>query len=443
MFHNILIANRGESAVRIIRACRELGIHTISVYSQLDRISPHVRLADESVCVGADESKNSYLNALNILSAARLKGAEAVHPGIGFFAEDDSFAQLCADSGIVYVGPSPRVIQTMGNKLSAKQYVKDLRVPVLPGTQSQITSVAEAERLASQMGYPVIIKAAGGGGGKGMRVAPTPEAFADMYLTCGLEAKNAFGNEELLIEKYVSRARHVEVQIMGDMFGNVVHLGDRECSVQSGKQKFIEEAPCGFIDQKLRRTLSNHALVIARAVGYVGVGTVEFLVEPNGDFYFLEMNTRLQVEHTITEMISGIDIVSEQIRIHAGEPLSVLQEDVTLHGHSIECRICLSAANTGKQIQFRMLPCGFDVRCESGVMNGSPVVWRYDPLLLKVIVKARDRPRAIQKMKIALDEVMMYGVKTNLAAHKETLQDEKYVSGDFGIIDFEDRFRYV
>ena len=440
MFTNILIANRGESAVRIIRTCKEMGIHTIAVYSQIDRMSPHVALADESVCIGGDEVKNSYLNAINILSAAKIMGAEAIHPGIGFFAEDDCFAQLCIDSGIVYVGPSPHVIKTMGNKLAAKQFVRGLGIPVLPGTQSAVTC-GEAKCLAMQIGFPVIIKAVGGGGGKGMRMVTGAEVFDHIFHKCELEAENAFGNKELLLEKCVPNARHVEVQIIADSHGHVIHLGERECSVQSGKQKFIEETPCVFISEELRAILCNHAMDVAKAVGYVGVGTVEFLVEPNGDYYFIEMNTRLQVEHTISEMVSGIDIVSEQVRIHSGGTLSVTQDDVSLNGHSIECRICLSSANKGKQTQIDMLPGGFNVRIESGIMNGSSVTWFYDPLLLKVIVKAKDRLNAIQKMRVALDEVLISGIKTNLDAHKETLMGENFITGNICISDFEDRYR--
>lgn len=440
MFSSILIANRGESAVRIIRACKEMGLRTIAVYSQVDRTSPHVKLADESVCIGADAAKNSYLNALNILSAAKIKGAEAIHPGIGFFAEDECFARLCLDAGLVFIGPSPQVIKTMGDKLSAKLLARKLHVPVLPGTQTRLFSVGEAKSIAAQIGYSIVIKAVGGGGGKGIRVVNNAEELDHLYYKCGLEAENAFGNKELLIEKYIPEARHVEVQILADRHGHVVHLGERECSVQSGKQKFVEETPCLFIPTQTKLSLYDHAIAMTKAVGYVGVGTVEFLVEPDGNYFFLEMNTRLQVEHSITEMISGVDIVAEQIRIHMGEPLSISQEDVMLLGHSIECRIGLTAANTGKQIRFDMLPSGFDVRTESGIMNDSPVTWFYDPLLLKVIVKAQNRNKAIQKMKVALDEVLIHGVKTNLDMHKETLCNARFVNGNYGINDFEGKY---
>ena len=441
MFSKVLVANRGECAVRIIRACKELGLSTVAIYSKVDSISPHVLLADECVCIGKDTPKSSYLNSINILSAAKLKGADAIHPGIGFFAEDDCFAKLCGECGITFIGADPSALEIMGDKMSAKQFVSKLNIPVVPGTLDTISNISDAERIAKEIGYPVIIKAVGGGGGKGIRVVRSPEEFTHMFTQCEKEAENAFRNKGLIIEMFLQAARHVEVQIMADRFGNVVHLGERECSVQSGKQKFIEEAPCDFIPVPVKHKLYRDAMEIARAVGYVGVGTVEFLVTPDEQYYFMEMNTRLQVEHTITEMISGIDIVIEQIRIHSGEGLSVKQDDVCLSGHSIECRICLSSKNKGKHINFDMLPGGFDVRMECGIMNGSTVTWYYDPLLLKVIVKARDRVDAIKKMKAALDEVIFIGIMTNLDAHKTTLNDACFLEGRYNINDFEHRFK--
>lgn len=440
MFNKVLVANRGEIAIRIIRACKELGLSTVAVYSVVDRLSPHVMLADESVCIGADTVKSSYRSSINILGAAVFKGADAIHPGIGFFAEDDCFATLCEACNIAFIGPDPFVLQTMGNKISAKQFVNSLNIPIVPGTLDTVSNVSEAEQIADDIGYPVVIKAISGGGGKGIRIVESPEEFSHIFAQCKNEAENAFGDKGLLIEKCLSAARHIEVQIMADKFGNIVHLGERECSVQSGKQKFVEETPCDFIPTSLKHKLYHDAVEIAREVGYVGVGTVEFLVIPDSQYFFIEMNTRLQVEHTITEMISGIDIVAEQIRIHRGEELSVKQGDVHLSGHSIECRISLSSKNTGKIIQLDMLPSGFGVRTECGVINGSAVTWYYDPLLLKVIVKAQNRANSINKMKAALNEVVINGVLTNLEVHKETLSDTGFLEGNYNIYDFDGKY---
>ena len=441
MLSKVLIANRGECAVRIIRACKELELSTVAVYSKVDCLSPHVLLADESVCIGKDTPKSSYLNSINILSAAKFKGADAIHPGIGFFAEDECFAKLCGQCGITFIGADPSALKIMGDKMSAKQFASRLKIPVVPGTLDTVSNINDAEQVAKEIGYPVIIKAVGGGGGKGIRVVNSPEEFTHMFVQCEKEAENAFGNKGLIIEMFIQAARHVEVQIIADRFGNIVHLGERECSVQSGKQKFIEEAPCDFIPISVKHKLYRDAMEIAKAVGYVGVGTVEFLVTSDEQYFFIEMNTRLQVEHAITEMISGIDIVKEQIRIHSGERLSVKQDDICLSGHSIECRICLSSKNTGKHINFDVLPGGFDVRMECGVVNGSAVTWYYDPLLLKIIVKARNRADAIKKMKTALDEVIFIGIMTNLDAHKATLNDICFLEGRYDINDFEHKFK--
>ena len=438
MFEKILVANRGEIAVRIIRACREMGISTVAVCSETDKDALHAQLADESVCIGPDVAKDSYLNMERILAAAVATGADAIHPGFGFLSENSKFAQLCETCGLIFIGPSSEVIWKLGNKSVAKQTMIEAKVPVIPGNSKSVYTVEEGLKHAEEAGYPVMIKAALGGGGKGMRTACSPEEFENSFLTAQAEARNAFGDEAMYIEHFVENPRHIEFQILADHDGNVVHLGERDCSIQRHHQKLIEESPSPALTEELRRKMGEAAVKAAKAAGYTNAGTIEFLLEKNGSFYFMEMNTRIQVEHPVTEWVTGIDLVKEQIRIASGEKLLFSQEDITLTGHAIECRI--NAEDPAKNFRPSpgmiidlYLPGGKGVRMDTAVYSGYTIPPYYDSMLAKLIVHGRNREEAILKMRSALGEVIIEGVKTNVDYQYEILHHPDFVSGDTDI----------
>ncbi|MGE5702171.1 MAG: acetyl-CoA carboxylase biotin carboxylase subunit [Clostridia bacterium] len=436
MFTKVLIANRGEIAVRIIRACRELGIGTVAVYSEADREALHVQLADEAYCIGPAASKQSYLHIPNLISVALRTGADAIHPGYGFLAENAQFAQICAENGITFIGPDPEAINKMGDKSIARQTMKEAGVPTVPGTEGLIEDEAEAVTVAREIGYPVIIKATAGGGGKGMRVANNEAELVSSIKQAQKEAEAAFGNAGVYIEKYLEEPRHVEIQIMGDKHGNVVYLGERDCSIQRRHQKLVEEAPSPALHEKLRKQMGTAAVDAAKAVAYHGAGTIEFLLDKHGKFYFMEMNTRIQVEHPVTEMITGIDLIKEQIAVAAGKPLSFSQKDIKINGWAIECRI--NAENAAKnfmpspgKVEYYLPPGGFGVRVDSAVYSGYSISPFYDSMVAKLIVWGKDRNEAIERMKRALDEFVIDGVKTTIPFHQRLLTHEKFVAGDF------------
>jgi len=418
MIQKILIANRGEIAVRIIRACREMGIRTVAVYSEADREALHTQLADEAICIGAAPSRDSYLNMENIISATIVSGAEAIHPGFGFLSENARFAQLCEECNIIFIGPSSQVIKSMGNKTEARSTMEQAGVRVIPGWNRAIETVDECKEIARKLTYPVIIKAALGGGGKGMRTAICEEELENAYLSARKEAGAAFGDDTVYMEHFFEHPRHVEFQILADREGNVVHLGERDCSIQRNHQKFIEEAPCVAISEELREAMGAEAVKAAKAVGYVNAGTIEFLLEEN-QFYFMEMNTRIQVEHPVTEWITGVDLIKEQIRIASGRKLSMTQEDICFTGHSIECRINaenpdLNFRPSPGRITELYLPGGKGIRVDTAVYSGYEVPPYYDNMLAKLIVHAKNRKEAIRKMKSALGETIIEGIDTNV-----------------------------
>lgn len=436
MFTKVLVANRGEIAVRIIRACRELGIATVAVYSEADREALHVQLADEAYCIGPTASKDSYLNMPRIMSVALLTGADAIHPGYGFLAENASFAQLCQDCKITFIGPDPEAISKMGDKSVAKSTMSQANVPLVPGTDGLIDDIDEALEVAGRIGYPVIVKATAGGGGRGMRLAYDEEELAKAIRQAQKEAETAFGNPGVYLEKYVEEPRHVEIQIMGDKHGNAVYLGERDCSIQRRHQKLVEEAPSPALDSELRDRMGQAAVAAAKAVNYHGAGTVEFLLDKHGQFYFMEMNTRIQVEHPVTEMITGIDLIKEQISVAAGNPLSFSQEDVTINGWAIECRI--NAENPAKnfmpspgKVANYLPPGGYGVRVDSAVYPGYEITPFYDSMVAKLIVWGNDREEAIARMRRALDEFVIEGVHTTIPFHERLLEHPDFVSGNF------------
>ena len=419
MIHKILIANRGEIAVRIIRACREMGIETVAVYSEADKEALHTQLADEAVCIGPAASKDSYLNMESIISATLVSGADAIHPGFGFLSENEKFAELCEKCRITFIGPPSEVIRKMGNKTEARTTMIEAGVSVIPGWNESISSVEEAKTIADDLGYPVIIKAALGGGGKGMRTAFSEAELEQAFLTAKAEAKAAFGEDAVYMEHFMEHPRHVEVQILADAYGNIVHLGERDCSIQRNHQKFIEEAPCVAISPELREKMGCAAVKAARAAGYVNAGTIEFLLEKETDFYFMEMNTRIQVEHPVTEWVTGVDLVKEQIRIASGEKLSITQEDVCLEGHAIECRInaenpALDFRPSPGNITGLYLPGGKGIRMDTAIYSGYTVPAYYDSMIAKLIVHAENRSEALRKMKSALGEIVIEGIDTNV-----------------------------
>ncbi|MFJ9496602.1 MULTISPECIES: acetyl-CoA carboxylase biotin carboxylase subunit [Brevibacillus] len=436
MFTKVLVANRGEIAVRIIRACRELGIATVAVYSEADREALHVQLADEAYCIGPTASKDSYLNMPRIMSIALLTKADAIHPGYGFLAENASFAQLCQDCSITFIGPDPESITKMGDKSEAKATMSLANVPLVPGTEGLIDDIEEALSVAATIGYPVIVKATAGGGGRGMRLAYDEQELSKAIHQAQKEAESAFGNAGVYLEKYVEEPRHVEIQIMGDKHGNAVYLGERDCSIQRRHQKLVEEAPSPALDQELREKMGQAAVAAAKAVNYHGAGTVEFLLDKHGQFYFMEMNTRIQVEHPVTEMITGIDLIKEQISVAAGNPLSFTQEDVKINGWAIECRI--NAENPaknfmpspGKVVNY-LPPGGYGVRVDSAVYPGYEISPFYDSMVAKLIVWGTDRNEAISRMRRALDEFVIEGVHTTVPFHEKLLEHPDFVAGHF------------
>lgn len=434
MFSKVLIANRGEIALRIILACKELGIRTVAVFSEADRNSLHVRFADEDICIGPPESSGSYLNIPNIISAAEVTGADAIHPGYGFLSENANFAEICETCNIKFIGPSPVAIRLMGDKAMARKIARENGVPVIPGSDGVLDSEEEALQVADQLGYPVIFKAIAGGGGKGMRVVSNSAELATAFRMAQREATNAFGVAGLYLEKYLERPRHIEFQILADEHGNKIHLGERECSIQRRHQKIIEEAPSSRLDADLRSRMSEAALKVAHAVDYMNAGTVEFLIDTYGKFYFLEMNTRIQVEHPVTEMTTGLDLVFLQIRIAAGRELPIRQEEVEIRGHSIECRINAEDPVTflpspGKITAFHT-PSGPGVRVDTGAYSECTISPYYDSMIAKVIVHAPHRKAAISRMRRALDMMIVEGIKTNIPLHNMVLEDPDFLRGD-------------
>lgn len=435
MFRKILIANRGEIAVRIIRACREMGIQSVAVYSEADRDSLHTLLADEAICIGPAPSGKSYLNMEQILAATVAVKAEAIHPGFGFLSENPKFAQMCEKCNITFIGPSAEIIHRMGNKSQARKTMLEAGVPVIPGGKEPVYTVEEAKRMAEKIGYPVMIKASSGGGGKGMRISRGPEDFEQSFIHAQMESVKGFGDNTMYLEKYVENPRHIEFQIMADKFGNVVHLGERDCSIQRRHQKVLEESPSVAISPELRKKMGETAVKAARAVGYENAGTIEFLLDKEKNFYFMEMNTRIQVEHPVTEMVTGVDLIKEQIRVAAGMPLSFGQEDVVLRGHAIECRI--NAENPAKnfmpcpgRITEVHLPGGNGVRVDSHIYANYQVPANYDSMLLKLIVHGENRDAAIARMRSALGELVIDGIHTNVDFQYEILGNEAYQNGD-------------
>ena len=442
MIKKVLIANRGEIAVRIIRACREMGIETVAVYSEADREALHTQLADEAICIGPAPSSQSYLSMENIISATIVSGADAIHPGFGFLSENSRFAELCEQCNITFIGPPSRVIASLGNKQAAKNTMAAAGVPVIPGSKKAVYSVEEGMAEAEEIGYPVIIKAALGGGGKGMRTADCAAEFAESFRTARKEAQMAFGDNTMYIEHFVRNPRHIEFQILADKKGNVVHLGERDCSVQRNHQKMIEESPCEAISDKLRKKMGEAAVKAAKACGYVNAGTIEFLLERDGSFYFMEMNTRIQVEHPVTEWVTGVDLVKEQIRIASGLPLSFKQKDIHITGHAIECRI--NAENPSKgfrpspgTITDMYFPGGKGIRIDSAVYSGYTVQPYYDSMIAKLIVWAKNREEAIRKMQTALGEIIIEGIDTNVDYQYEILNNPDFLKGntDVGFIE--------
>ena len=435
MFNKILIANRGEIAVRIIRACREMGIQTVAVYSEADRDCLHTLLADEAICIGPAPSTQSYLNMERILSATVAMKADAIHPGFGFLSENARFAELCSKCNITFIGPSAEIINRMGNKSEARKTMIEAGVPVVPGSKEAVYTAEDGLAMAKEIGFPVMIKASSGGGGKGMRISRSEEDFTEFFNAAQLESVKGFSDDTMYIEKYIEKPRHVEFQIMADKFGNVIHLGERDCSIQRRHQKVLEEAPCSVISPELRRQMGETAVRAAKSVGYENAGTIEFLLDKDKNFYFMEMNTRIQVEHPVTEMVSGLDLIKEQIRVAAGEPLSVTQDQVEIRGHAIECRI--NAENPQKhfmpcpgRIQTVHLPGGNGARVDTHIYSDYKVPANYDSMLMKLIVYDKDREAAIAKMQSALGEVIIEGIETNINFQYEILENEAFRSGD-------------
>jgi acetyl-CoA carboxylase biotin carboxylase subunit len=434
MFRKVLIANRGEIALRVIRACKELGIATVAVYSEADRECLHVRFADDDVCIGQPPSRDSYLNIPRIIAAAEITGADAIHPGYGFLAENAEFAEIVRTSGIAFIGPTPDQIRQMGDKAAARKLAQQLKVPTVPGSPGPVESLEDAIAIAGEIGFPVIIKAAAGGGGKGMRVAADADAFTQAYNLARQEALAAFGSDQVYIEKYLARPRHIEIQIMGDHHGNVMHLCERDCSIQRRHQKLIEEAPSPALDQTLRERIGSAAVELASAIQYVGAGTIEFLLDTDGSFYFMEMNTRIQVEHPVTEMCTNFDLVKEQIRVAAGEPLSMVLHGTRLRGHAIECRVNAEDPARNFQPSPGLItayhpPGGPGVRVDTHIYDGYTVPPYYDSLLAKVIVHGNDREEAIARMRQALDSFIIEGVATTIPFLGRVMRHPDFVAG--------------
>ena len=436
MFNKILIANRGEIAVRIIRACREMGIRTVAVYSEADRDALHTQLADEAVCIGKAQSSDSYLNMERILSATIATKAEAIHPGFGFLSENSRFVEMCEKCNVAFIGPSAEVISRMGNKSEAKNTMRKAKVPVVPGTKEPVYTVEQALEAVKEIGFPVMIKASAGGGGKGMRVAGNEQEFAKLFETAQQESVHSFSDNTMYLERFVENPRHVEVQILADKYGNVVHLGERDCSVQRRHQKMIEESPCIAISDDLRKKMGETAVRAAKAAGYKNAGTIEFVLAPDGKYYFIEMNTRIQVEHPVTEMVTGVDLVREQIRIAAHLKLNYKQSDIELKEHALECRINAENPQEGFRpspgiVSSLHIPGGFGVRIDTTLYQGYQVSSHYDSMIAKVIVHGRNRIEAIRKMRRVLSELVIDGIDTNQELQYLILHESDYVKGNF------------
>ena len=436
MYKKILIANRGEIALRVIRACHELGLKSVAVYSSADKYSLHVKFADEAICIGPSDSKESYLNIPRIISAGEITNADAIHPGYGFLAESAEFSNICKENGFSFIGPSGDIINAMGNKAQAKKTMKAAGVPIIPGNEGVLQDVKEARDIANEMGYPVMLKASAGGGGRGMRLVHKDSELDRAYSMAGAEALTAFNNGELYLEKFVEKPRHIEIQILADSNGNVVSLGERECSIQRRHQKLLEESPSSAVDEDLRKRMGKAAITGAKAVNYVGVGTVEFLLDKNKDFYFMEMNTRIQVEHPITEMVTGADLIKWQILTHAGQKFPDYLYKMKLRGHSIECRINaedpdMNFAPSPMKITSFHMPGGKGVRIDSHAYAGYEIPSNYDSLIGKLIVHSPNRESAINRMERALEETIIEGPKTTIPFHQAIMKDKKFRSGDF------------
>ena len=436
MFKKIVIANRGDVAIRVQRACREMGIKTVAVHSTADSSAMNVRLADESVCIGPPTSRDSYLNIPAILSAASISGADAIHPGVGFLSENPAFAQIVSDHGLTFIGPKPEHIKVMGDKIEAKKMALELGIPCVPGSDGAIRTKDEALLVAKDVGFPIIVKAAAGGGGKGMQIAFSETELSNAIKLAQSEAEASFGSGEVYIERYLANPRHIEIQIIGDKFGNVVHLGERDCSLQRRHQKILEETPSPALTKKVRNDIGALAASAMKKFGYESLGTIEFLYE-NGEFYFIEMNTRLQVEHPITEMVTGIDLVQKQIQISAGEPLGISQDEVSLKGHSIECRINAEdpenfIPSPGKIADYHP-PGGFGIRIDSGIYSGYEIPPHYDSLIAKLIVHGQDREQCLSRLQRALDEFVIGNIKTTIALHQKLLSTKNFIDGEYDI----------
>ncbi|WP_446898101.1 acetyl-CoA carboxylase biotin carboxylase subunit [Clostridium sp. LBM24168] len=436
MFSKILIANRGEIAVRIIRACRELGIQTVAVYSEADRDALHVQMADEAICIGAAAPKDSYLNIQNIISATVLSGAQAIHPGFGFLSENSKFARICEECNITFIGPSPECIENMGNKSNAREIMMKSGIPVIPGSGGAILNEKDLLETAKNIGYPVMIKASAGGGGRGIRIVYKEDDIIKNYENAKAEAKAAFGDDTIYLEKFIEKPKHVEIQILGDNYGNIVYLGERDCSMQRRNQKLMEEAPSPVMTEELRKLMGDTAVKAAKAVNYNNAGTIEFLLDKNRNYYFMEMNTRIQVEHAITEMITQIDLIKEQIKISSGEPLGFSQEEIHINGHSIECRI--NAENVKRdfmpcpgKITDIYVPGGFNVRVDSAVYAGYEIPPYYDSMIAKLIVYGKNRQDAIATMRRALGEFIIEGVSTNIDFQYDLINSKEFITGTY------------
>ena len=442
MIRKILIANRGEIAVRIIRACREMDIMSVAICSEADKDALHAQLADQTICIGPAPAKDSYLDMERVLGAAMAVGADAIHPGFGFLSENSKFVRMCEKCNITFIGPSAEIIDRMGNKSAARKTMMDAGVPVVPGTKDAVYEAEAGQKIADDMGYPVMIKASAGGGGKGMRVCYDSEDFVHTFETAKLEAENAFGDGTMYIEKYIEDPRHIEFQILADKYGNTIHLGERDCSIQRRHQKLIEESPSPAITEKIRKSMNHDAILAAKAVGYTNAGTIEFILDPKGTYYFMEMNTRIQVEHGVTEMVTGTDLIIEQIRVAMGMELSFTQEDVEINGHAIECRINAEIPEKNFMpspgvIKHLHLPAGNGVRVDTAIYTGYCIPSEYDSMIAKVIVHAPDRDAALQKMRSALDEMVILGINTNLDFQYQLMNNREFCEGkaDTGFIE--------
>lgn len=447
MFNKILVANRGEIAVRIIRACREMGIQTVAVYSEADKEALHTQLADEAICIGPAVAKGSYLNMEALISAAIITKAEAIHPGFGFLSENSKFANMCETCGIEFIGPSGDMIDRMGNKSEARKTMMEAKVPVVPGSKQALNSVEEGIQLAKTIGYPVIVKASAGGGGKGMRIIESEDEFTKYFTEAQREAQNAFGDGTMYLERYVQNPKHIEIQIIADKHGNVVHLYERDCSIQRRHQKVLEESPAKVLTEKQRTQMGEVAVKAAKSIGYYSAGTIEFLLDKSGEFYFMEMNTRIQVEHPVTEMVTGLDLVKEQIKVAAGEVLSIKQEDIFLQGHAIECRINAEDPKhnfrpSPGRIENIHIPGGNGIRVDTAMFHNYEIPSYYDSMIAKLIVKGNNREEAIMKMRSALGEFVIEGVTTNIDFQYEILNNEKFIKGEFSTHFIEDEFNF-